>query len=310
MTYCGKNSLFLYNWLMAEDADDINKKIEELENAMGRPDFWNDKIQAQNILKELVELKEKKEGFGKYDKGPAIVTIISGAGGDDAEDFSRMLLDMYMKYADRKNWGISFVHEHKNDHGGYRNVSFEISGKGAYGNLKNEGGVHRLVRISPFNAKKLRHTSFSLVEVLPKFSKLEEKDFVIPPADLRIEFSRAGGPGGQNVNKRETAVRVVHIPTNISVHASGERSQEQNRERAMSMLWAKIFKKAEQEKKTIEESMKKTGNTEIEWGSQIRSYVLHPYKMVKDHRTNAETSNIDEVLNGDIDLFIEAEKNL
>ena len=295
---------------MAEDVNDINKKIEELENAMGRPDFWNDKVQAQNIIKELAELKEKKEGFGKYDKGNAILTIISGAGGDDAEDFSRMLLDMYMKYADKKNWGISFVHEHKNDHGGYRNVSFEISGKGAYGNLKNEGGVHRLVRISPFNAKKLRHTSFSLVEVLPKFSKLEEKDFVIPPADLRIEFSRAGGPGGQNVNKRETAVRVVHIPTNISVHASGERSQEQNRERAMSMLWAKIFKKAEQEKKTIEESMKKTGNTEIEWGSQIRSYVLHPYKMVKDHRTGAETSSVDEVLDGGIDLFIEAERNL
>ena len=305
---------------MAEDVNDINNKIKELEDAMQEPLFWNDKIKAQSVLKELTELKDKKEGFGKYDKGNAIVTIISGAGGDDAEDFSAMLLSMYMKYADKKNWGISFIHEHKNDHGGYRNVSFEISsppvkgecprGEGVYGKLKNEGGVHRLVRISPFNAKKLRHTSFSLVEVLPKFSKLEEKDFIIPETDLKIEFSRAGGPGGQNVNKRETAVRVVHIPTNISVHASGERSQEQNRESAMSILRAKIFKKAEQEKKSIEESIKKTGNTEIEWGSQIRSYVLHPYKMVKDHRTGAETSNIDEVLGGDIDLFIEAEKNL
>ena len=149
-----------------------------------------------------------------------------------------------------------------------------------------------------------------MVEVLPKFSKLEEKDFSIPPTDLKIEYSRSGGPGGQNVNKRETAVRLVHLPTNISVHASGERSQEQNREWAMSILLAKIFKKAQEEQKTVEEIYNKNFNTEIEWGNQIRSYVLHPYKMVKDHRTNAETSNINEVLEGGLDLFIEAEKDL
>lgn len=280
---------------------------------MQSPDFWNDKNKAQSVLKELAELKAKKEGNvgpRKYDKGNAILTIISGAGGDDAEDFSAMLLSMYMKYADKKGWGTSFIHEHKNDHGGYRNITIEISGKGAYGTLKNEGGVHRLVRISPFNAKKLRHTSFSLVEVLPKFSKLEERDISIPESDLKIEFARSSGPGGQNVNKRETAVRIVHIPTGIAVHASGERSQEQNRESALSILRAKIFKKAQEEKKTTEESMKNTKNTEIEWGSQIRSYVLHPYKMVKDHRTNTETSNVDGVLGGDLDIFIEAEKNL
>jgi peptide chain release factor 2 len=169
--------------------------------------------------------------------------------------------------------------------------------------------VHRLVRISPFDAKKLRHTSFSLVEVLPKFSKLEEKDIVIKDSDLKIEFSRSSGPGGQNVNKRDTAVRVVHLPTNLAVHASNERSQEQNREQAMSILRAKIFKRAVEEKKSIEDSLKMK-NTEIEWGNQIRSYVLHPYKMVKDHRTGAETSNIDAVLGGDLDIFIEAEKNL
>jgi peptide chain release factor 2 len=296
--------------------DNLEKEIKKLEAEMQKADFWNDKNKAQAILKELAELKAKKEGVNKYDKGNAIITIISGAGGDDAEDFSRMLLEMYMKYANKKNWTIFFIHQNKNEHNGYKNVSFEIAGRqasgykiGPYGILKNESGVHRLVRISPFDAKKLRHTSFSLVEVLPKFSKFEEKDIVIPERDFKIEFARSSGPGGQNVNKRETAVRLIHIPTNISVHASEERSQEQNRERAMSILRAKIFKKAEEEKKSVEESMK-LKNTEIEWGSQIRSYVLHPYKMVKDHRTNAETSDINAVLNGEIDLFLEAEKNL
>ena len=295
------------------DKENIQQKIDELEMQMLASDFWNNKNRAQEVLKELAELKnqkEGKEGPQKYDKGNAVLTIISGAGGDDAEDFSAMLLNMYLKYASRKNWNISFIHEHKNDHNGYRNVSLEIIGKGVYGTLKNEGGVHRLVRISPFNAKKLRHTSFSLVEVFPKFSKFEEKDIVIPEVDLKIEFARSSGPGGQNVNKRETAVRVIHLPSNISVHASGERSQEQNRQQALSILRAKIFKKAEEEKKSIEESMKLTKNTEIEWGNQIRSYVLHPYKMVKDHRTEVETSNVNAVLDGDLDIFIEAEKNL
>jgi peptide chain release factor 2 len=295
---------------MENNSEQLEKEIEELERETQQVDFWSDKNKAQMVLKKISELKNKKEGLGKYDKGNAIITIISGAGGDDAEDFSRMLLEMYMKYANKCGFGIFFVYEHKNDQGGYRNVSFEIEGKNAYGMLKNEGGVHRLVRISPFNAKKLRHTSFSLVEVLPKFSKLEEKDFVIPPSDLKIEYSRSSGPGGQNVNKRETAVRLVHIPTNISVHASGERSQEQNRERALSILRAKIFKKAEEEKKTIEESMKTSKGTEIEWGNQIRSYVLHPYKMVKDHRTDVETSQVDKVLEGDIQEFLDAEKEL
>ena len=295
-----------------EDNKDIQQKINALEAEMVRPDFWSDKIRAQSVLKKLKELKDEKagkSGKGKYGKGSAVLTIISGAGGDDAEDFVAMLFGMYMKYVKKKGWDMVLIHEHKNDHGGYRNITLEISGSGAYGTLKNESGVHRLVRISPFNAKKLRHTSFALVEVLPKFSKLEERDIVLQNDDLKIEFTRSGGPGGQNVNKRETAVRVVHMPTGLSAHASGERSQEQNREQALAILRAKIFKKAEEEKKSVEESMKMK-NTEIEWGSQIRSYVLHPYKMVKDHRSGVESSNAEAVLDGDLDIFIDAEANL
>lgn len=288
---------------MEQDTSKIDEEIERLETQILAPDFWNDKNKAQDVLKEIAKLKNKKEGLKKYDKGNAIINIISGAGGDDAEDFARMLFEMYEKYLNKKGWGVSLIHENKNNHNGYRNISVEIQGKSAYGTLKNESGVHRLVRISPFDAKKLRHTSFALVEILPKFSKLEEKNIILKESDLKIEFSKSSGPGGQNVNKRETAVRIVHIPTGIAVHASGERSQEQNREQAMSILRAKIFKKAQEEKKSTEESMK-LKNTEIEWGNQIRSYVLHPYKMVKDHRTGVETSNTDAVLDGEIDIFI------
>src|SRR3990167_964043 len=238
---------------MNEKTENIDAEIEKLESEMQGPEFWSDKIKAQSVLRELAELKAKKEGANKYDKGNAIVTIISGAGGEDAEDFGAMLFSMYVKYADRMGFNVFLIHENKNNSGGYRNVSMEISGKNVYGNLKKESGVHRLVRISPFDAKKLRHTSFALVEVLPKFSKLEEKDIVLKEKDLKIEFSRSSGPGGQNVNKRDTAVRIVHIPTGMAVHSSGERSQEQNRESAMSILRAKIFKRARDEKKTIED---------------------------------------------------------
>lgn len=293
---------------MADKKEEIQKKITELEAHMSEPDFWSNKIHAQEVIKEYENLKLELEGVGKYDKGDAVITIFSGAGGDDSEDFSAMLYEMYVRYAEKKRWDIRVLHKNENDHGGYRNLTFEVRGSHAYGTLKNESGVHRLVRISPFNANKLRHTSFSMVEVIPRFDKVKEVE--IPPEELKIEFSRSSGPGGQNVNKRETAVRVVHIPTGLAVHSENERSQADNREKAIAILSAKLYKLREEERLAKEKGMYISKTTSAEWGNQIRSYVLHPYKMVKDHRTDVETSNVDAVLSGDIDAFIEAEKSL
>ncbi len=288
--------------------DQKEKRIKEIEEAMNSADFWSDKDKAQAMIREMEDLKNILAGVGKYDKGDAIMTIFSGAGGDDAEDFSAILLQMYFKYIEKMGWSYSLIHENQNDHGGYRNITIEIQGKNVYGTLKNESGVHRLVRVSPFNAKKMRHTSFSLVEVIPKFEKTS--DVEIPESEIRVELSRSGGPGGQNVNKRETAVRVVHIPTNISAHVTSERSQAQNKEKAIQIVTAKLYKRLEEERIAKEKGMYISKTTQIEWGNQIRSYVMHPYKMVKDHRTGVETSDIDSVLDGGLDEFIEAERDL
>lgn len=281
------------------------ERIKEIEEAMMLPDFWSDKDKAQLLIKELELLKS--EGSG-YDGNSAIITIFAGAGGDDAEDFARMLLEMYIKFFKKKNWPYFVLHENKNDRGGYRNITIELDAKKSYGLLKNESGVHRLVRISPFNAKKLRHTSFAMVEVIPKFDKAKEIE--IPESEIQVELSRSSGPGGQNVNKRETAVRVVHKPTGLSVHVETERSQAQNKEKAISMLEAKLYKMQEDERIAKEKGMYVSKTTKIEWGNQIRSYVLHPYKMVKDHRTEVEIRDVDKVLEGDIEEFLEAEKTL
>ena len=259
---------------------------------------------ALNTLSKEVDSFELRQMLsGEYDEADAILTINAGAGGTDAQDWANMLLRMYMRWAENRGWKVELLDKLDGEEAGIKSATIKITGKYAFGYAKAEKGVHRLVRISPFNANGKRQTSFASLEVMPIIEDYE-KTIHIPPEDLEIDTMRSGGAGGQNVNKVETAVRILHKPTGIVVKCQQERSQLQNKENAMQMLAAKLLamRQAEHEKKLAEikgESM------DINFGSQIRSYVFHPYKMVKDHRTNFEVGNVDAVMDGDIDGFIE-----
>lgn len=258
------------------------------------------------VLEKIIAREETETFFsGPYDKNNAIITIYSGAGGADAQDWAGMLLRMYERYIGESEFKGTLLAQNFGEEKGIKEATIEVEGKYAYGYLKHENGVHRLVRISPFSSQKLRHTSFALVEVLPQIESGSEDDIEIRPEDILVQTFRSSGPGGQYVNKTESAVRVKHLPSGVVVECQSERLQGENKEKALKTLKSKVFaRKIKEEKEKIAEI--RGGFIPAEWGNQIRSYVLHPYKMVKDHRTGVETSNTEAVLNGELDEFIEA----
>jgi peptide chain release factor 2 len=263
-------------------------------------------LEIERIEKKLKEREVELFFNNKYDKGSAMITINSGAGGIEAEDWAGMLFRMYQRYCENKNFKSEVLDESVGEDKGIKSVTFSVKGKYAYGLLRRESGVHRLVRISPYSSQSLRHTSFASVEVLPE---VEMGEVEINTDDIRVDYYKASGPGGQYVNKRESAVRLTHIPTNIVVTCQSERLQGKNKDRAMQMLSARLYQH-NLEKQEQEMSKIKGDKVSVGWGSQIRSYVLHPYKMVKDLRTNVETSQAEKVLDGDLDQFIEEEIKL
>lgn len=323
-------------WKEQEKATEINQKINQIQEEIGTIEKIAKEIndikslasftkneedekeleKALAVLEKKVEKEEIKTFFsGKYDKNNAILQLFSGAGGVDAQDWTTMLLRMYERYCTAKGFLAKVLHQSFGEGGGpegrigTKSATLEIKGQYAYGFLKKETGVHRLVRISPFSAQKLRHTSFTLIEVLPEIGQKEEKEIEIKPDELKIETFKSSGPGGQYVNKRESAIRLTHLPTGIVVSSQSERLQGSNRDNAMKVLYAKLYQ-LKKEKKQKEINQIKGKKVSASWGNQIRSYVLHPYKIVKDLRTGVEISDTDRVLDGGLDEFIEAEIKL
>ncbi len=297
-----KNKVQEYNKTKVK-LDSLIEMIELLELENDDSLFEDVKKETKSVEKEIDELELKTFFSGKYDRNNAILTIHPGAGGTESQDWAEMLYRMYSRWSVKHEFVLKEVDYLDGEEAGLKSVTFEIIGENAYGYLKGEMGVHRLVRISPFDSNGRRHTSFASVEVLPEISDDIELD--INPDDLRVDTYRASGAGGQHVNKTSSAVRITHIPTNIVVSCQSERSQIQNRETAMRMLKSKLLDLKEKEQKDKIEDLKGV-QQDIAWGSQIRSYVFCPYTLVKDHRTNYEIGNVQSVMDGDLDEFINA----
>jgi peptide chain release factor 2 len=288
----------------------LKKEMSDLEELVTMAHKEADNSIAEEASKKLRELKREFDSLeflvmfsSKYDSSNAILSVHAGTGGVDAQDWAEMLLRMYLRFAEQRGWKSEIVDRSPGNEAGIKSATLKIAGRWAYGYLKSESGVHRLVRISPFDAEAMRHTSFALVEVIPELAEAEAVE--IKNEDLRIDVFRSSGPGGQGVNTTDSAVRLVHLPTNITVSCQSERSQHQNKETALKILKSKLFK-LQEEARAKEESELRGQAQKADWGKQIRSYVMQPYKMVKDHRTNQETQEVASVLDGDLEPFMEA----